>query len=227
MKYYIWKNISTLLLAFSLLCMASVMAYAHEVPDISRKGTVTVAMQYEGKAVNGGILTAYRVGRIQEKDGNVSFIKTEAIEAFTGSYDSIDSAKLAEDVDAFVEKNHLPAYATAENKNGKAVFSKLELGLYLIVQTKASEGYAPLTSFLVSVPMNEDGHYVYEVNAEGKFQLTQKPESTVTPKPPEPSLPQTGQFNWPVPVLTVAGLLLFAFGWVLRFTARKEQRYET
>lgn len=29
-------------------------------------------------------------------------------------------------------------------------------------------------------------------------------------------LPDTGQTNWPVPVLAVAGLLLFACGWVLR-----------
>lgn len=28
-------------------------------------------------------------------------------------------------------------------------------------------------------------------------------------------LPQTGQLNWPVPVLAVSGVLLFAAGWVL------------
>lgn len=29
------------------------------------------------------------------------------------------------------------------------------------------------------------------------------------------SLPQTGQLNWPVPVLAVSGVVLFAFGWAL------------
>ena len=28
-------------------------------------------------------------------------------------------------------------------------------------------------------------------------------------------MPQTGQLNWPVPVLAVSGVVLFAFGWAL------------
>ena len=27
-------------------------------------------------------------------------------------------------------------------------------------------------------------------------------------------LPQTGQLNWPIPVMAISGMLLFAFGWV-------------
>lgn len=225
MKYI--KQICSVLLILCLLCMASVTAYAHEVPDESRKGTITVKMEYDGKAVTGGTLTAYRVGEIQESDGNYSFGKTDAMAAFTDSYEDITDPKLAESVKAFVEENKVPAYGTAKNQNGKAVFSDLELGLYLIVQTEASEGYEPLKPFLISVPMNEDGHYVYEVSAEGKFQLEQKPEPTTpTPTTPsEPTLPQTGQLNWPIPVLAVLGLCLFSFGWILRF-GRKKNGYE-
>ena len=217
-----------LLLALCLLCMASVTAYAHEVPDENQKGTITVKMEYDGKAVAGGTLTAYRVGQIQESDGNYAFAKTDAMAAFAGSYADITSADLAESVAAFVAENKVPAYSTAKNQNGKAVFSDLELGLYLIVQTEASEGYEPLKPFLISVPMNEGGHYVYEVSAEGKFQLAQKPQPTTPttpPKPSEPTLPQTGQLNWPIPVLVVLGLCLFSFGWVLRF-GRKKNGYE-
>lgn len=225
MKYI--KPIFSLFLALCLLCMASVTAYAHETPDESEKGTITVEMKYEGKAVTGGILTAYRVGRVQEDNGNYSFVKTSAMETFSGSYDEISSVKLAEDVAAFVEADRLPAYATAENKDGKAVFTSLELGLYLIVQTEASDGYEPLKPFLVSVPMNENGHYVYEVNAEGKFQLHQEPKPTTPPKPSEPTLPQTGQLNWPIPVLVTLGLGLFSIGWALRFgSGRKKDSYE-
>lgn len=38
----------------------------------------------------------------------------------------------------------------------------------------------------------------------------------------KPKLPQTGQLNWPVPVMAAAGLTLFAVGWVLCFGRRKE-----
>ncbi|MCD8017514.1 MAG: hypothetical protein LUE97_06945 [Oscillospiraceae bacterium] len=39
----------------------------------------------------------------------------------------------------------------------------------------------------------------------------------------EPDIPQTGQLNWPVPLLAVCGLLLFALGWVLK-CGKKESR---
>lgn len=35
------------------------------------------------------------------------------------------------------------------------------------------------------------------------------------------TLIQTGQLKWPVPVLSVSGLLLFAFGWILYFRVRR------
>lgn len=222
------KQIFSLLLAFSLLCTASLNVYAQEVPDVNRRGAVTVKMAYDGKAVTGGTLMAYRVGQIQEDDGNYAFAKTDAMAAFTGSYEDIGSASLAENIAAFVKENQISAYGTAKNQNGKAVFTDLELGLYLIVQTEASEDYEPLKPFLVSVPMNENGHYVYEVNAEGKFQLHQEAEPVSPSKPSKPlgpTLPQTGQLNWPIPVLAALGLGLFMAGWILRF-GRKKDGYE-
>lgn len=216
------KSILSMLLALCLMYSLSAAAYAHEVPDENRKGTITVEMEYNGNTVTGGTLTAYRVGEIQENDGNYSFGKTTAMEEFIGSYENIGFAQFAEDVAAFVEQQKLSVYAAAKNENGKALFSDLELGLYLIVQAENSSGYEPLKPFLVSVPMNEDGHYVYEINAEGKFRLNQTPKPTPPNKPNDPTLPKTGQLNWPVPLLAILGLCLFASGWVLRFGQRDE-----
>lgn len=222
MKYM--KRIAALLLAGCLICALSVTVYAHETPDESRVGTVTVDLIYDGKAVKGGTLTAYRVGQVQEDKGDYSFVKTAAMEALPGDYEDIGSPKLAEDVAAFVREHGVPAYKTAENAEGKALFTDMELGLYLIVQTRSSDGYEPLKPFLVSVPFNEGGHYEYDVTAEGKLQLHQlpPPSPSPTPAPAEPKLPQTGQLNWPIPVLAVLGLVLFAAGWSLRFGMKKD-----
>ena len=38
---------------------------------------------------------------------------------------------------------------------------------------------------------------------------------TETKEPPKDQLIQTGQLNWPVPILSALGLLLFATGWAL------------
>lgn len=45
-------------------------------------------------------------------------------------------------------------------------------------------------------------------------------------EPSEPKLPQTGQLNWPIPVLTVSGLVLFSIGWRLYFVRKKDESEE-
>lgn len=218
------RQMAAIWIILCLLCSLCVTVYAQDTPDSARKGSITVNMRDGGKTVTGGTLTAYRVGEFREGDGNDCFEKTAAMAAFSESYAEIGSASLAEKVDAFVKLHKIPAYTSADNQDGKVVFSNLELGLYLIVQTTGSEGYEPLNSFLVTVPMQEDGQYVYEVNAEGKFQLAQTPAPTSPSKPPKPNLPQTGQLNWPVPVLAAAGIGLLILGLALRRTGRKGQR---
>jgi hypothetical protein len=44
------------------------------------------------------------------------------------------------------------------------------------------------------------------------------PDTSAEPKATEqPKLPQTGQLNWPIPVLVIFGLAAFSIGWNLRF----------
>lgn len=45
-----------------------------------------------------------------------------------------------------------------------------------------------------------------------------------TTKPAPKPLPQTGQLRWPIPVLSAAGMVLFAVGWIMY--RRKRKRYE-
>jgi len=223
------KQIAALLLSVWLVCALSATAYAHETPDPNRTGTITVEMVYDGRAVTGGTLAAYRVGLIREDNGDYSFAKTAEMEALPDRYDDIGAPELAKNVAAFVRTQGVSAYRTAENRGGKAVFREMEAGLYLIEQTSASDGYEPLNPFLISIPMREDGRYLYDVTAEGKFQLVQQPSPTPPPterptRPPRPTppgpyrprLPQTGQLNWPVPVLTLLGMGTFTAGWMLK-----------
>ena len=191
------------------------ISYAHEIPDETRTGTITVEMQYDSQPVTSGTLAAYRVGQIQEENGNYYFVNTEAFEAFEGELEEPYTQELAQALADCAKKHNIPSTATVENVTGKTVFDSLDLGLYLIVQTKAAPGYEPLNPFLVSVPLWEEGHYQYEVSAKGKFELKQspKPEEPVTPT--DPKLPQTGQLNWPVPILVISGLCLILLGWIL------------
>ncbi len=65
--------------------------------------------------------------------------------------------------------------------------------------------------------------YTVTVTQEGvTFVVTNtKPYTPPPPPPPPPDIPQTGQLWWPVPVLVIAGLMLFVAGFV-----RNRRSYE-
>lgn len=217
------KRLSALLFTLLLSCGFCASAYAHEVPDPGRTGSITAEMTYEGEAVGGGSLTIYRVGDVSEDDGNYSFTLTEEFAASGVSLDNISDASVAGSLADYAGTEGLIGTVAEIEDNGRVTVDSLPIGLYLVVQNEAADGYEAVSPFLVSVPMYENGTYVYNVNAEPKMEaLTPAPVTPDEPETPtEPStgskLPQTGQLNWPVPVLTVAGLCLFFAGWGLRF----------
>lgn len=216
------KRLSALLFTLLLCCAFCVPAYAHEVPDMTKAGSITASMTYEGEAVGGGSLTFYRVGDVSEDDGNYSFTLTEDFAGSGLALDNIADAALAEDLAEYADANRISGTTVEIGSDGQVTADNLTLGLYLAVQTEAADGYEAVSPFLVSVPMYENGAYIYNVNAEPKMEPLSPspaaPEEPETPAEPSPGtkLPQTGQLNWPVPVLTVLGLCLILAGWELR-----------
>lgn len=232
------KRLSVLLFAWMVCSFLTVTAYAVNVPDISRTGSISLTMTYDGEAVAGGVLTLYQAGEIREEDGNYSFVLTGEFSGCEESLEDLDSSELAYRLEKYASANGLTGIEKKIGSDGTVVFSDLELGLYLVVQTRAAAGYGAAAPFLVSVPMNVDGSYLYDVDAGPKVGLPTETESTApepvtpttpetvlpsstpavsTPTPDTPTLPNTGQLNWPIPVLAVLGLCLFSIGWLLRF----------
>lgn len=225
----LFRRLMPMLTAALLLCAMSVSAFAHQVPDLDQKGSISLTMAKGSTIVPGGSLTLYRVGEVCEEDGNYSFRPTGDFADYDQPLEDVQSAELAEDLAEYVKNHHLTGTTKTIGQDGKIVFPDLELGLYLLVQNQAAEGYSKAEPFLVTVPMQEKGAYVYQVDASPKVAVEQekKPTSPNSPKPGTPGqtrLPQTGQLNWPVPVLVVLGLGLFSIGWMLRFGARKDSR---
>ena len=53
----------------------------------------------------------------------------------------------------------------------------------------------------------------------------ENPDNPVSPSNPDkPVLPQTGQLNWPIPVLTASGLVLVAVGAYLMERSKKREK---
>lgn len=225
------KRILCVLFAVMLLAGIGMGAGAVEVPDMNKTGTISVILQDGGKGVPGGTLTIYRVGEIVEDDGNYSFALTDAFAGSKASLEDLNSAALPVKLEEYAEEKKIEGVTEKVSDKGLCEFGTdkgLELGLYLIVQKEAGEGYNPVNSFLVSLPQYEDGKYIYNVDASPKVDDSVPVPTTKPVEPTKPSgskLPQTGQLNWPVPMLVMLGLGVFAAGWYLRF-GKKPEEYE-
>ncbi len=220
-----WKTLWALALALMCVFGLCVTAYAHDVPDLSRLGSITITTRKGETVISGGTLTIYQVGAVVENDGNYSFQPTGDFVSCGESFENLENTadmavRLAEIA------SRVRGIATKQiGQDGAVKFENLPVGLYLIVQHQAAPGYAKLTPFLVSLPYMKDGKYEYDLFANPKSDLEREPEPTPPPATkPDPVLPQTGQLWWPVPLLAVAGMACFAIGWVL--SARKGKRNE-
>lgn len=222
------KRILAFLSVLAVLCMLSVPALAHEVPNLNEHGTITFNMDWNGEPIDSGTLWLYQVGVIAEEDGNYSFRLIDVLEdsqvPLTDPEDPEVAAQLAQ-----LAVEYKLTGISAQIQDGKAIFNDVASGLYVVVQQEqdACDGFEPINPFLISMPEWEDGQYHQNITADPKVSLETLPQETepvetTEPKPTEPTLPQTGQLNWPIPVLVVAGMCLFALGWILRFDRRKD-----
>ena len=236
-----FQRISVLILALMLLCGMSITAFAAaDSPSLdwsmSGNSSITVEMKDDsGSAVTDGTLTLYQVALLEQDDGNVVYTLTDAFSASGVSLDDVseNSSSLASELSGYVAENSSITGTAVKNTSGTVVFEGLELGLYLIVQTTQSEGYYTVNPFVVSVPLDEDGSWIYNVDASPKVGvLTPVPEETVatTDSPTETTaktgtglkLPQTGQLFWPIPVLAAAGAVLLMTGYLVTRNERKK-----
>lgn len=217
------KCVAFLLIALLALGMCGT-AFAIETPDSSRSGSLRIAMRFGGNPVPGGSLTLYRVGEISECNGDFVFALTGDFADSGYALDDVESVALAAELAGYARSKGFEGTTKTVGADGTVRFENLQTGLYLITQGTSAAGFTPASPFLVSVPMWASDQYVYDVDASPKVELEPAP-ATPTPAPdvPDEKLPQTGQTNWPVPVLAVSGAALFTLGWLLRFRQEKEE----
>lgn len=221
------KRFICLLFALLFLGAVPLAARAHDVPQSRDDCSMELLVSYKDIPINSGDFTAILVGYVDEDDGNYFFRRCFTHEALTAQ--QVQSSGAAEDLLKFYSDNKGKYDFTKINvaiTKGVAKFENLPTGLYLLTQDKACNGYSKLSPFLVSLPYEEDGVYRYQLTAKVKTELEEQKPTPTKPSggsgKPSQKLPQTGQLNWPVPVMAVAGMVLFLLGWCLRFGQRRE-----
>ena len=228
------------LIAFfaAVVLLAALLAVPVGAIDLERKGSITATMTYNDDPVPGGTMTLYRVASLHPSDRDLF----QYVQEFKGCGVALDALDFdtAVELATFVYLNELEGLTQKIGKDGVVRFENLEVGLYLLIQWEAAEGFYELTPYLISVPNNEDGVYVYDTESAPKQtpdrRPTEPPTESPTEKPTEPpteppakppeKLPQTGMTNWPVPILAVCGVFFVAAGLVM-VAKGKEERHES
>ena len=171
------KLISTILAVWVLLIVA-MPVFAQNV-DLGRSGAISVTLlDQDGETpITGAELSLYYVATVSlNSENHLSYSFTEA---FKDCGCLLDDPALSGKLDAFVANDFAAAQKLTTDDSGKVSFEDLPLGLYFVKQTNAVDGYAPCTSFLVTVPNYTEEGYVYDVNASPKTDVVRSTTITI------------------------------------------------
>lgn len=295
------RKITSLFLSLVFACLFTGSLSAADpvqVPDLTAQGSVRLNMEADTPdgpvPVGGGKLSLYMVASVGFRNGHMTYELTADFSGSGADLSVLGDEELAVTLRDYALSRDLDHRSESADESGRALFGALETGLYLINQSETPAGYFPIKPFLVSLPLAEDGKWVYDVDASPKMGFYSSvptssstvPEVTPTPTPPlasdttepegsettvsetvpnesstaetsvpeesstttgpssettpagttagpsasvtgtqPPKLPQTGQLQWPIPVLAVLGIILFTIGWILYF-GRKNRHDE-
>ena len=172
------RKIIIFCLTILLISTCSYTVFAEEYnPNLTGSISVTLTDKKQSEAIVGAELSLYYVATvIMDENGNLIYDYTNDFKQLDCA---IDDAELATKLDLFVSQHSIPSVKTTTNINGTAMCAELPLGLYFIKQTGAVEGFAPCTPFLVTVPNEKDGKYLYEVNASPKTEVARLVSITI------------------------------------------------
>lgn len=171
------KLISFILIVCVLLVMP-VNAFAYSL-FVDRPGSISVTLmdQNGNTPITGVELSLYHVATVSlNSNYNLSYTFTDA---FEDCGCALDDPGLPVILDVFVKVHSISANKLVTDAQGKATFTNLPLGLYFVQQTNSVEGYAPCTSFLVTVPYLNVDKYIYDVIASPKTDVTKLTDITI------------------------------------------------
>lgn len=162
-----------------LLMVTCVITVSAEEFDPQKTGSISVTLtdRHDKEPMVGAELSVYYVATVRRNaDGNLSYLYTDA---FENSGIDLADPSLAIKLDAYVAGRNIAAFQMMTDQNGTATCKGLALGLYLIRQIDAVEGFAPCTPFVVTLPVQNAGGFVYDVNASPKTEVTRLTSITI------------------------------------------------
>lgn len=150
--------------------------------DVKQKGSISILL--EGKdgdqtvPVRGAELNVYQVASVEENDGSLAYTYTDRFRSATSSLENIQSQSMIQELELLAINLEAPDYSGQTDEEGNLLFENIPLGLYLVIQPEPADGFYAIKTFLVSVPsVDQNGNYVYDVDASPKTELEKLPST--------------------------------------------------
>ena len=174
------KILLSILLVF-ILSAVSVPVWAAENTGIdwTRTGTVSITLRDGNTAISGAEITLYKVAIAESVKSNLNFTYTDSFQDFGGIPNDIKDKETVLRLADYVRVQNISGIGEKTDENGCVRFDDLSLGLYLVVQTGSVQGYSACTPFVVSIPVGEEGEWVYDIDATPKTDIVRLVDITV------------------------------------------------
>lgn len=171
-----------------LLLAAAALLTAMGLPACAAgEGEIRISLHYGDMAAGGGEAALCRVAEPAGQDYKL-------LDAFGGGLIKGEDIQAPELAQWLAERSGELGVRRLLDADGEAVFSNLEEGLYLAMQTEAPEGYCAFAPFLIPVPLGNQ--WEIQANPKTRQLLTESPK--------------TGQH--PAPIFAAMGLVLTGLG---------------
>lgn len=147
--------------------------------DADRVGSISITLvdQAQKRPVPDAQIAVYHVASVERNSNNRLFY-TYTVDFETCGFD-LNDPQLATKLEAFAEEHAIPARTAVTDAFGKAIFTNLPLGLYLVRQTEPAGNGVICMPFLVTVPNETSGGYDYDVDARPKANVVETTDITV------------------------------------------------
>ena len=184
-------HLFVLLMAF-ITAAACLSVCADEFPDLSKNGSCSINVTLQDKsneaAVAGGKLELIQVASAKVDNGFV-YVPTGSFNNSDFTFDlsekaDLTSSDLAANIASYASKHGITGKVLDVGDEGTVSFSGLDVGLYLMIDVEPAPGYTNAKPFLISVPMRENGAYIYDVDASPKLERVSKISPVTKTCPP-------------------------------------------
>lgn len=165
-------------LALLFLAVVPLTAAAQEfAPD--QRGSISVSLVSKNGELPlaGAELSVFYIATVEcNAEGKLIYHNTED---FAACGFRLDDPERIGKLDAFVMGNSIECRKIVTDSKGNAVCEDLPLGLYFVKQTGEVKDGAYCTPFLVTVPFETEGSYVYHVDASPKTDVVRLTDITI------------------------------------------------